>query len=155
MSETRTDTAFRLIKATAPKIWDALTRQSAIRQWKAPAGMHLEIFHYNARVEGTYRVVLRYDNPSIKGKSGENADVVNGRFLEMELNKKIVEAVHFESEDTSFEGEMILTTELSPEKGGTRVTFTAENVPPGIAHEDHIKGMEASLEQLSELVTRN
>jgi uncharacterized protein YndB with AHSA1/START domain len=153
MSETRTDTTSRLIRATAPKIWNALTRQSALRQWKAPAGMHLEIFHYNARVDGTYRVALRYDNPSTKGKSGENADVVNGRFLEMEPNKKIVEAVRFESDDPSFAGEMIMTTELTPEKGGTRITFTAENVPTGITYDDHIKGMEDSLEQLSALVT--
>lgn len=152
MSETRIDTTSRLIRATAPKIWDALTQQSALRQWKAPAGMHLEIFHYNARVDGTYRVALRYDNPSTKGKSGENADIVNARFLEMEPNKKIVEAIRFESDDPSFAGEMMLTTELTSKKGGTRVTFIAENVPAGISHEDHIKGMEASLEQLSAVV---
>lgn len=152
MSETRTDTTSRLIRATAPKIWDALTRQSALRQWKAPTGMHLEIFHYNARVDGTYRVALRYENASTKGKSGENADIVNGRFLEMEPNKKIVEAVRFESDDPAFGGQMIVTTDLAQEKGGTRVTFTAENVPPAISQEEHIKGMGSSLELLDAFV---
>jgi hypothetical protein len=60
-----------------------------------------------------------------------------------------VEAIRFDSPDPMFAGEMIMTTELAPEKGGTLVTFTAEQVPEGITHDDHIKGMESSLENLA------
>ena len=42
----------------------------------------------------------------------------------------------------------IMTTDLAPEKGGTLVTFIADQVPEGITQEDHIKGMESSIENL-------
>jgi uncharacterized protein YndB with AHSA1/START domain len=148
MSDQRIDTASLLIKATPVKIYRALTEQSAIREWKAPTGMQMEIFHYNVNEGGTYRVALRYDDKKAKGKAGDNSDVVNGRFLELVPGKKIVEAIRFDSPDPAFSGEMIMTTELTPEKGGTLVTFTAEQVPEGITHEDHIKGMESSLGHL-------
>jgi uncharacterized protein YndB with AHSA1/START domain len=154
MSETRIDTASLLVKAPPAKIYRALTEQSAIRQWKAPAGMHMEIFHYNVNVDGTYRVALRYDDKKVMGKAGDNSDIINGRFLELVPGKKIVEAVRFDSADPLFAGEMIMTTELNPEKGGTLVTFTAEQVPEGIAHSNHIKGMESSLENLAEFIAK-
>jgi uncharacterized protein YndB with AHSA1/START domain len=152
MSDPRIDTVSILIKATPAKIYRALTEQSAIRQWKAPAGMHMEIFHYNVNVGGTYRIALRYDDKKAKGKAGDNSDIVNGRFVELFPGKKIVEVVTFDSPDPAFAGEMIITTELKAEKGGTLVTLTAEQVPEGITQEDHIKGMESSLENLAKFI---
>lgn len=35
---------------------------------------------------------------------------------------------------------------------GTKVTFSATNVPPGISESDHRKGMEASLKNLAMLL---
>jgi uncharacterized protein YndB with AHSA1/START domain len=154
MSDRRIDTASLLIKATPGKIYRALTEQSAIREWKAPAGMQMEIFHYNVNVDGTYRVALRYNDKKAKGKAGDNSDMVNGRFIELIAAKKIVEAIRFDSPDPAFAGEMIVTTELAPEKGGTLVKFTAAKVPEGITQEDHIKGMESSLENLSKFIAK-
>ncbi|MEO8173240.1 MAG: SRPBCC domain-containing protein [Sediminibacterium sp.] len=148
MTEPRKDTASIFIKAAAEKAYQALTAQSSIREWKAPVGMHMEIFHYNPRVGGTYRIALRYKDQKIKGKSSDNLDMVNGKFLELVPVKKIVEAVRFESTDPLFAGEMIMTTELATEKGGTRVTLIAEQIPPGITPEDHAAGMDSSLENL-------
>jgi uncharacterized protein YndB with AHSA1/START domain len=110
--------------------------------------MHMEIFHYNVNAGGTYRIALRYDDKKAKGKAGDNSDIVNGRFVELFPGKKIVEVVSFDSPDPAFAGEMVMTTELQAEKGGTLVTLTAEQVPEGITHEDHVKGMESSLENL-------
>jgi uncharacterized protein YndB with AHSA1/START domain len=154
MTETRIDSESLFIKAPAEKVYRALTGQAAIRQWKAPEGMYMEIFHYNPMVNGTYRVALCYNDPNAKGKSTDNTDRVNGKFLELDPAKKIVEAIRFESSDPAFTGEMIMTTELTPEKGGTRVTFTAEQVPEGISPEDHARGMHSSLENLAQFLSK-
>lgn len=61
MTDDRKDTASLLIKASAAKIYQALTEQSAIRQWKTPQGMYMEIFHYYARPDDTCRIALCYE----------------------------------------------------------------------------------------------
>lgn len=66
--ESRTDTASRLIKASPSKIYKALTTQSDLMQWNPPHGMRMEIFHYNFRVEGTYRLALIYNDRKAKDK---------------------------------------------------------------------------------------
>ncbi|MES2006300.1 MAG: SRPBCC domain-containing protein [Bacteroidota bacterium] len=147
--EPRIDTASRLIKASPSKIYKALTTQSDLMQWKAPDGMRMEIFHYNFRVDGTYRMALYYKDRSAKGKTGGNSDIVKGKFIELVTDHKIVEAISFDSPDPTFAGELIMTTELVSEKGATRVTFTATHVPGGIAPEDHATGMNSSLENLA------
>lgn len=148
-NEQRIDTAFRYIKAPADKIYKALTIPAQLLLWKAPKGMRMEIFHFNFRVEGTYRLALYYNDRSQPGKAGNNSDIVLGRFIELISNRKITEAVHFQSTDPSFAGEMIMTTELEPEKGGTKVIITATHVPLGISVEDHLVGMESSLANLA------
>ncbi|GHD03628.1 hypothetical protein [Novosphingobium pokkalii] len=42
----------------------------------------------------------------------------------------------FESEDPAFGGTMTITTRLMLVRDGTKVTFVAENVPPGISESD-------------------
>ena len=74
---------------------------------------------------------------------------MKGRFLELVADHKIVEAISFDTSDPAFAGEMIMTTELVSEKGATRVTFTATQVPPGITEADHSAGMNSSLENLA------
>ena len=147
--EPRIDTASRLIKASPAKIYKALTTQADLLQWKAPEGIRMEIFHYNFRVDGTYRLALYYKDRSAKGKTGSNSDMVKSRFLELVPDHKIVEAITFDSSDKTFAGEMIMTTELTSEKGATKVTFSAAHVPTGITPEDHATGMNSSLENLA------
>jgi hypothetical protein len=48
-----------------------------------------------------------------------------------------------------------LTTDLIVEKGGTRVAFIAEQVPEGISHEEHLNGMESSLQNLEKFLAKN
>jgi hypothetical protein len=47
---------------------------------------------------------------------------------------------------------MVMTWTLGPAAGGTLVTLTAENVPPGISAEDHSAGLASSLENLARFV---
>jgi hypothetical protein len=44
---------------------------------------------------------------------------------------------------------MIMTWSFEAAGAGTRVTITAENVPPGISQADHDAGLRSSLENLA------
>ncbi len=50
--------------------------------------------------------------------------------------------------DPSFAGEMVMTWSFEPASARTRVTVTAENVPPGISKTDHDTGLRSPLENL-------
>lgn len=47
---------------------------------------------------------MNHSNP---GKTSENTDVAQGKFLELVPDKRIVQSVNFDSEDPEFRGEMI------------------------------------------------
>ena len=109
--------------------------------------------HFDARPGGSYRLVLTYgDAGRGSGKSTADSDVSVVRFLELEPGARLVQAVDFVSDDPSFAGTMLLSCELLPCDGGTRVALRAENVPAGISPEDHAAGMASSLENLADYV---
>lgn len=94
--------------------------------------------------------MLTYEDTLVSlGKAKADTDVVEARFLDLAPGKRVVQAVQFESDAPAFAGTMIMTWEVSPLEGGTRVTITAENVPAGISAEDHATGLASSLENLA------
>lgn len=92
------------------------------------------------------------DAAAAPGKTTDDADIFEGRFVELIPNEKIVEAVEFESADPALAGTMTVTTLLTPVRDGTKVTFVAENVPRGISEADHKAGMDSSLRNLANLL---
>ena len=60
-----------------------------------------------------------------------------------------MQSVEFESADLAFAGEMVVTWSFEALPAGTRVTVTAENVPPGITQADHDAGFRSSLGNLA------
>ncbi len=115
--------------------------------------MTAKILAFDPRVGGGYRMTLIYpETERGRGKSTEDTDVVEARFIELIPNEKIVEAVEFESADPSFAGTMTMTAIFTAVANGTKVTFTAENVPTGISDVDHRTGMDSSLKNLANLV---
>lgn len=150
----RIDAASRIIKASPETIYGAFLDPEAVATWRPPAGMRAEIYSFNPEVGGSYRMAFVYEDatPGNKGKSLDNADVFEGRFLELVPNYRIVEAIKFESDDPDFAEEMIITTTLVPLDGGTEVTIEAGNVPSGISPEDHQLGMNSSLENLAHYI---
>jgi len=115
--------------------------------------MTAKIFRFDPRPGGGYRMAFVYDGAEVsQGKSSANADIFEGRFVELIPDEKIVEAVTFETEDPAFGGTMTITTRLTPVRDGTKVTFTAENVPAGISEADHKAGMESTLKNLANLL---
>ena len=74
------------------------------------------------------------------------------RFVEIQPDTRLVQAVDFVSDDPSFVGTMTMTWELRPAGAATLVEIRAENVPVGISPEDHAVGMASSLSNLAAFV---
>lgn len=149
----RTDSASRLIRAGRERVFAALVDADALVHWLPPSGMSGRFERFDARPGGSYRLVLTYTNSSAgAGKATTGSDIVEARFVDVGPGTRVVQAVDFVSDDPAFAGTMTMTWELSEEDGGTRVAITAEDVPTGIAPEDHAAGMQSSLANLAAYV---
>jgi uncharacterized protein YndB with AHSA1/START domain len=150
-SNERIDSASRIIRAPAHRVYLAFLDSKAVAVWRPPKGMACEMYEFEPWKGGSYRMAFKYLNPEHKvaGKTAINANVFEGTFLELIPDRKIVERVKFDTDDPVFEGDMMITTRLTPVKDGTEVTFIAEHIPDGIKKEDHDKGMRSSLENLA------
>lgn len=147
----RVDSASRVIHASPAAIYRAHMDPQALISWLPPEGMKGRVERFEPRVGGTYRMVLTYDEPSTsaQGKTTDNSDCVEGRFVELIPDRLIAQLVTFDSDDAAFAGEMKITWTFMPVAEGTRVDVRCENVPSGIRPEDHAAGLSSSLENLA------
>lgn len=151
---TRTDTASRLIRAPPQAIYRAFLDPQALVSWLPPRGMKGALSRFEPVAGGAYRMTLTYErpDPARPGKSTQDGDVVEGRFLELVPNRRVVQAATFQSDDPAFAGEMRVNWILDEAAGGTRVTIVCEDVPQGISRQDHDAGLRSSLENLAAYV---
>ena len=89
---------------------------------------------------------------NFKGKTADKEDRFTSRYIEIIPNKKITEAVNFESDDANFAGEMIMEVTFTPHTDGTEVTFHFKNIPKGIKPEDNEAGTISTLEKLAKYI---
>lgn len=85
-----------------------------------------------------------------RGKATADTDIVESRFIELVPGVRVVQAVNFVSDDPAYAGTMTMTWAVTEVDGGTRVDITADNVPDGIAADDHAAGLASSLVNLAE-----
>ena len=114
-------------------------------------GMTGHIDTFDAREGGTYRMILTYNDTdhSAPGKSSDNTDVIEGKFLEFVHDEKVVRWSNL-SLRIPLCGFMKMTWALEPLTEGTQVTIVCENVPEGVRKEDHDEGLRSTLENLAE-----
>ena len=146
----RIDTASRLIHASASTIYRAFATADAMKSWLPPQGMTGKMLAFAFREGGTYRMRLTYNEPRhMPGKTSADADEVEVRFVKLVPDKRIEQAVTFESDDSAFSGEMRIAWMLDSVQNGTLVTVRCENVPEGIEAKDHQAGLESTLGNLA------
>jgi uncharacterized protein YndB with AHSA1/START domain len=150
----RTDSASRVVNADVERVFAALLDPAQLEEWLPPSGMTGRFERFDPRPGGSYRLVLTYLDSARAGKATADSDVVEATFIEIEPNVRVVQAVDFPSDDSSFAGTMTMTWEVSAHPDGAQVTIRAEDVPPGISSEDHAAGMASSLAQLAAFVKR-
>jgi uncharacterized protein YndB with AHSA1/START domain len=149
----RADAASLLIRASAATLYRAFLDPGAWVKWLPPEGMTGRVIEFDPREGGSYRMALTLceKTPSARGKTTDDTDVVQGRFLELVSDSQVVHAVTFASDDPAFAGEMRMTWSLLPVAGGTEVTITCEDVPAGVPQEDHDAGLRSTLGNLARL----
>lgn len=149
----RTDTASRVIAASPERVYGAFIDPEALAAWLPPDGMTATIERWDLRPGGSYRLVLTYNDSSRStGKASAHTDIVEARFVDVAPNLRIVQKVHFVSDDPAFAGTMVMTWQITAAGGSTRVDFIADDVPDGISAEDHAAGLASSLANLADYV---
>lgn len=151
----RTDTGSRVIAAAPDRVYAALVDQEALAEWLPPEGMTGRFERFDARVGGSYRLVLTYANAAAApGKATADSDIVEARFVDLVPGVRVVQAVDFVSDDPANAGTMTMTWELTPVDAGTRIEIRATDVPAGISPEDHAAGLTSSLANLAAYLER-
>jgi len=148
----RTHTASRLIHATPHAVYQALVDPQALVRWLPPEGATGRIDVFEPRPGGRFAMTLTF--ASHPGKSSASTDEVEGRFIELVPDRRVVQTGIFHSEDPAFAGEMTMRWDLSAEGGATRVRVTATDVPRGISKKDHEEGIASSLDNLARFLAR-
>jgi uncharacterized protein YndB with AHSA1/START domain len=153
LSKTRTDSAFREIAASPRKLYQAFVDAGSVAAWLPPEGMTGRFDAFEPRAGGAYRMTLTYaDAEDAPGKSSDDSDVVEGVFVELVPDARIVQRAEFQSDDPALAGAMTITWRLDPVDAGTRVTVTCEDVPVAIPRKDHLAGLRSTLENLAAFV---
>ena len=149
----RTDRASRVMAAPPARVWAALVDPEALLAWLPPGEMTGEFERFDARPDGSYRMVLTYPDASgTPGKATAESDIVEARFVDIVPGERVIQAVDFVSDDPAFAGTMTMTWQVTAVGAGTRVDIVAEDVPDGISAEDHAAGLASSLSNLAAYV---
>jgi uncharacterized protein YndB with AHSA1/START domain len=144
----------KVINAPREAVYRAFTDPAALLAWLPPGEMTGEVYSFDARVGGGYRMSLFYpaSEQVFRGKTSEKEDNFTSRFVELDPPNRIVQTVNFYSTDPAFAGEMIMAATFEVEDGGTKVTIVCKHIPPGIRPEDNEAGCQSSLEKLAHYV---
>jgi uncharacterized protein YndB with AHSA1/START domain len=147
-------TVSKIIRAPRHAVYEACLDAAALPKWRVPDNMTARVHIFDAREGGTYRMSLTYRDPqqSPGGKTSEDTDTFQGRFVELIPDEKIVESIEFESHDPGFAGQMKMTTRLADAEDGTDVMILCENLPAGVRPEDNETGTRQSLQKLAALL---
>lgn len=94
-------------------------------------------------------LICEAPDDTTRGRTSDQTDVVSGRFVVLEADRRVVQETEFQSDDPAFAGTMRLIWALDPMPDGTRVSVTCENVPEGISKEDHDAGLRSTRANLA------
>jgi len=142
------------IKATPEALYRAFTDPAALTVWLVPGDMTGKVHRFDGRVGGGYQMSLYYPSSeqTNRGKTEDREDRYTARFVELTPASRIVEAITFDTADSAFSGEMSMEVTFEAEDGGTNVTISFKDIPPGIRPEDNEAGTLSSLEKLARYV---
>ncbi|QWF84252.1 SRPBCC family protein [Amycolatopsis sp. CA-230715] len=149
----RIDRASRVVAAAPETVYAALLDRESLEAWLPPEGMRGRIERWDPRPGGGFRMILTYLDPvGSPGKASDGTDVVDVAFADLVPPERVVQRAVFEAEDPAYAGTMTMTWQLASTDGGTEVTVTATDVPPGIDQADHEAGIASSLANLASYV---
>ena len=143
----------RHIRAPRGRVYQALLDPAAVQRWMVPESMTSHVHAFDATEGGEFRISLTYDAPTGTGKTSAHTDTYHGRFTRLVPDREVVQVAEFETADPALAGEMTITYTLADAgDGGTVLTGTHENLPPGVRPEDNELGWSESIAKLATLV---
>ncbi len=151
-AESATTRLTRHIRAPRRDVYGALLDPAAVQRWMVPDGMTSEVHAFDAREGGEFHISLTYDDPTAAGKTAGATDTFRGRFARLVPDAEVVQVIEFETPDPTMAGAMTITYRLAEAPGGTELTASHENVPPGVSPADNELGWSISLGKLARLV---
>ena len=130
----------RTIAATVDELFDAWLDPESLAQWMHPGTAIPSIARVDARVGGTFEVLMPRESGALRH---------HGEYLVIERNKKLVftwfsHATH--------EKETLVTVEFHALDAGTQIVLTHERLPDHEAGMGHTKGWTAALNLLDEFL---
>jgi len=154
MNDAASTVVSRVVHAPRDTVYRAFLDADALATWLPPGSMHGVVHAFDGREGGAFRISLVYpdDERDARGKTTASTDTVEGRFVTLVPDERIVWSTQFESADPAFAGEMMVITTLAMASSGTEVTIRCENIPPGIRPEDNEAGCRSTLEKLARFV---
>ena len=141
-----------LVRAPRASVYRALLDPDDVRQWMVPDGMTSEVHVFEPWEGGSVRISLTYVDEDRTGKSEAHTDTHHGHFVRLVPDTEVVQAVEFETDDPSMQGEMTITYRLADVDGGTEVTGIHEGLPAGVSAADNELGWRISMGNLAALV---
>ena len=146
----RTDRASRVVAAPVARVFRAFVDRAALESWLPPEGMSARFERFDPSPGGSYRMILTYAVPTTAGgKSSDDTDAVEARYVDIVHDDRVVQAVDFVSDDPAFAGTMTMTWSVRAVECGSLVEFVEDGVPDGISAEANAAGMTTSLAPLS------
>ena len=141
----------KIVNAPREMAYCAFVDPAALVAWLPPGERTGEMHAFDPTEGGGFRMSLVYpaSEKENRGKTTEKTDTFTARFVELSPFERIVQMVNFESDDPAFAGEMTMVMTFTEAEGGTDVSITCQNIPPGIRLEDNEAGCRLSLEQLA------
>ena len=140
------------VNASPAEVYRLLLDASSIVRWRVPDGMTGQIHEYDAREGGRFRISLTYSAADQQGKSAAHTDTYSGRFVRLVPDELVVEVSEFETSDPALQGEMTMTTRLTPSGTGTEVSIEHDGIPDAVSPADNEEGTRMALANLQALV---
>src|SRR5690606_36182139 len=104
----RTTSNSKIVPAGISRVFKGFSDSKALEFWMAPYGMTGKIHNFNFKQGGGYEMSLFYKDTETEGKSGGNEDRFRTTYTEIIPHEKIVQTIHFKSDNNEFQGEMIM-----------------------------------------------
>jgi len=134
----------RTFKAPRARVFSAWTQPEIIAKWFGPEGMTVPEVSFEARVGGSYRIVML--DPS----DGER-NVVGGVIRECVAPERLVYTWRWEQEDPAKQRDTLVTVLFHDRGTETEVELTHENLFDETSRAQHESGWSQTLDKLARL----
>ena len=132
----------RTIPATVDELFDAWLDPESLAQWMLPGDHQRNTVSVDARVGGTFEIVMHHQN---------GAKRHYGEYRVIERNKKLVFTWY---SDATHHTETLVTVEFNTASASTEIVLTHERLPDHETGLGHTRGWTRALELLGDFLKR-